>query len=927
MRLSLSEIRANAMRFAAEWRDAGSERAEAQTFWNELFQVFGIHRRSVASFEERVRNLKGRYDRIDVFYSGVMLGEHKSRGEDLSLAASQAFDYVQSLTREGRDVEIPRYIVVSDFARVAIHDSESVDAARPLALFHTDQLHENIAHFGFLSGYSTKPVDPEDPVNIEAVEILGVLHDELEQGGYCGHELERFLVRVLFCLFADDTGIFEPDAFKNMVESTRRDGSDLGPMLARLFDVLDRSPDARPAGLPEELRELPWVNGALFAERLGFADFHAAMRDALLECCRFRWSHISPAVFGSLFQSILAGEAGRKKRRQIGAHYTSERDILKLVRSLFLDDLNAEFKACADDKRKLEAFHAKLAGLRFLDPACGCGNFLVVAYRELRLLELEIVQRLHPPAGRQERFNLDAWLKLDVDQMHGIEIEEWPARIAEVAMWLVDHQMNQRVGAAFGQPVLRLPLRKSAKIVHGNALRIDWNDVLPVKKCSYVMGNPPFVGKQFMAADQERDMTDVCGHIKGYGLLDYVTAWYVTGARYLKSSAARAAFVSTNSICQGEQAAVIWPELLKSGVQIHFAHRTFAWMSEVRGKAHVHVVIVGFATRNGRGKTIVDYGDDETHPTTTPVSRINPYLVEGPNVVVTPRTTPICHVPPIVFGSMPNDGGHLLLSDEERAELLRTEPAARAYLRRIFGSEEFINGIRRWCLWLVDCPAAELRRMPEVMKRVAAVKKHRLASRRPTTQGLAETPALFGEIRQPATRYLLIPSVSSEDRRYIPIGFCRPDIIASNLALVVPGATMFHFGVLTSAMHMAWVRQVCGRLKSDFRYSNKLVYNNFPWPRNGSEKQKAAVEAAARAVLDTRDRFKGQTLADLYDPLAMPKALRDAHKLLDRAVDKCYRAAPFASERHRVEYLFDLYQHLSAPLTAPVKSRPRRRAT
>ncbi len=924
MRLSLGEIRQNALRFAADWRDAASERGEAQSFWTELFAVFGIRRRSVASFEERVRNLGGAYDRIDVFYSGVMIGEHKSRGEDLSRAASQAFDYVQSLTRAGRASELPQYIVVSDFETIVVYDLEASDPAAPVARFRTAKLHENIRHLGFLSGYTTRPVDPEDPINIQAVEVLGALHDALEAGGYAGHKLERFLVRVLFCLFADDTGIFPDEDFKALVKSSRNDGGDLGPLLARLFRVLDQPPAQRPVRLPEELRALPWVNGELFAESLDFADFDADMRGALLRCCDFNWSRISPAIFGSLFQSIMAGASGKRKRRQIGGHYTSERDILKLVRSLFLDDLKAELEAAGGDKRKLQAFHDKLASLRFLDPACGCGNFLVVTYRELRLLELEMLQRLYGGRIDTARLLLESLLKVDVDQLHGIEAEEWPARIAEVAMWLVDHQMNQKVGEAFGQPVLRLPLRKSARIAHANALRIDWNVVLPAARCSFVMGNPPFVGKQFMTPDQAADMAHVCGHIGGHGLLDYVTAWYVKAAEYMKGGATRAAFVSTNSICQGEQAAMIWPALLAAGVQIHFAHRTFEWMSEARGKAHVHVVIVGFALSNGRGKKITEYGADPANPTTTLVSRISPYLVEGPDVVVTPRAAAICNVPAIVFGSMPNDGGHLLLSDEERRALLRAEPAAAPFIRRLYGAEEFINGISRWCLWLVECTASDLRAMPEVLRRAAAVKQHRLASARLTTRRLAETPTLFGEIRQPTTRYLLIPSVSSESRPYIPIGFCKPTVIASNLALVVPGATLFHFGVLTSEMHMAWVRQVCGRLKSDFRYSNKLVYNNFPWPKEMSDKQRAAVETASQAVLDARAQFRGQTLADLYDPLAMPKTLRDAHRSLDRAVDKCYRTAAFESERRRIEYLLTLYQRLVAPLTAP-SHKPRGR--
>lgn len=582
MRLSLSEIRFRAMKFAAEWADVTSERAEAQTFWTDLFAVFGIKRRGVASFEEKVKNLTGAFDRIDVFYAGVMIGEHKSLGEDLSKAASQAFDYVQSLQREGRDSDLPQYIVVSDFQTIVIYDLDSTDAAVPVAKFKTAKLHDNIKHLGFLSGYTTKPVDPEDPINIEAVEVLGKLHDALEKGGYKGHQLERFLVRVLFCLFADDTAIFENEEFKTLIKGSREDGSDIGPLLARFFKVLDQDKPDRPARLPEELRDLPYVNGELFREDLGFAEFDASMRKALVTCCEFNWSRISPAVFGSLFQSIMAGESGARKRRQIGAHYTSERDIMKLVRSLFLDDLKAELAACGTSKSKLEAFQVKLASLRFLDPACGCGNFLVITYRELRELELQLLWLLYgtnKKTGMVKEFqtvlNLHELLKVDVDQMHGIEIEEWPARIAEVAMWLIDHQMNQKVGEAFGQPVRRLPLKKSAKIAHANALRIDWNDVLPAKKCNYVLGNPPFVGKQFMTEAQESDMEAVCGDIKGAGLLDFVTAWYVKAAAYLKGARARGAFVSTNSICQGEQAATLWPVLLKAGLKIAFAHRTF----------------------------------------------------------------------------------------------------------------------------------------------------------------------------------------------------------------------------------------------------------------------------------------------------------------------------------------------------------------
>lgn len=914
MKLALSEVRARALAFARDWEDARSERAEAQPFWQAFFAIFGIDRRSVASFEEKVRNLSGSFDRIDVFYKGVMLGEHKSRGHDLSKAASQAFDYVQLLTREGRSDEIPQYIVVSDFARFVIYDLESADPSEPVAQFPTEKLHENIRHFGFLSGYHSRPVDPDDPINVKAVEVLGELHDALEGGGYRGHQLERFLVRVLFCLFAEDTGIFDPDTFREIVEQSRWDGSDLGPALARLFRVLDTKPNERPANLPEDLKDLPYVNGELFTERLDFAEFSGPMRAALLKCCNFNWSRISPAVFGSLFQSVMAGEEGQRQRRQIGAHYTSERDIMKLIRSLFLDDLQAELKACGSDQRKLKAFQDKLAGLRFLDPACGCGNFLVVTYRELRLLELEVLRKLH--RGRDDAMQLfsGALLKVDVDQMYGIEIEEWPARIAEVAMWLIDHQMNLRVSEEFGKPVTRLPLKKGAKIYLGNALRTDWNTVLPASECSYVLGNPPFVGAKYQTDGQRGDMAHVCGSLRNAGLLDYVCGWYVKASEYMNGSDILCAFVSTNSISQGEQVGVLWPELFRRGLKIQFAHRTFKWMSEARGAAHVHVVIVGFTKSPRSPRRIYDYEGSESEPTILEARNVSPYLVEGPDLAITNRSTPLCESPDIGIGNKPIDGGNYLFTEAEMKEFVRAEPASKPLFRPWYGAEEFINGGHRWCLWLGDTDPSAIRQMPSVKERIARVKRYREQSRSAPTRALASTPTRFHVENMPTRRFLVIPGVSSEKRSYIPMGFLSPSAMSSNLLNVLPNATLFHFGVLTSEMHMAWVRQVCGRLKSDFRYSNKLVYNNFPWPQDVSPARKTAVEAAAQGVLDARDQFKGQTLADLYDPLTMPKALRDAHKKLDREVDKCYRSQPFQSERSRVEFLFNLYLKLTEPL-------------
>jgi hypothetical protein len=771
----------------------------------------------------------------------------------------------------------------------------------------------------------------EDSINLRAVAIMSDLHDALEAGGYKGHELERFLVRVLFCLFADDTGIFERESFRLYIEDrTKADGSDLGLHLARLFEVLNTPPDKRQKNLDESLAAFPYVNGDLFAEKLSFADFNRDMRNSLLACTRFDWSCISPAIFGSLFQGVMEP----RERRQIGGHYTSERDILKVARALFLDDLRAEFERVRRNKNHLKQFHRKLSRLRFFDPACGCGNFLVVTYRELRLLEIEVLKALN---GKQQHFDIQTLSLVNVDAFYGIEIGEWPARIAEVAMWLMDHQMNVRLSEAFGQYFVRLPLTKSPTIVCGNALRLDWRAVLPPDHCSYVLGNPPFVGGKFQTDEQRADMRSVARKVDGGGLLDYVAGWYFKAAEYIRDTKIVAGFVSTSSITQGEQVGALWNALSRRfGLKIHFAYRTFPWESEARGKAHVHVVIIGFAAFNADGKRIYECHDEKAMASAA--KNISPYLVEGPDRALANRQKPLCDVPEIGIGNKPIDGGYYLFTPEEKAQFLRAERGAKKFFRRWIGSDEFLNNLERWCLWLGECSPKELRQLPETKKRVALVAKYRRGEipakgkadeernkkRNELTRKLADTPTRFHVENMPKSKFLLIPKVSSERRRYIPAGFMSPPTLVSDLVFVFPKATLYHFGVLSSAMHMAWVRQVCGRLESRYRYSAKLVYNNYPWPDAPTEKQRSTVEAAAQAVLDAREGHlaAGETLADLYDPVAMPAKLVKAHAALDRAVERCYRRQPFTGERERVEFLFALYEKLAAPLLpTPRKSQ------
>ncbi len=927
MPLSWNEIRHRAIAFSREWAGAKSERAEKQTFWNEFFDIFGVRRRVVASFEEPVKKISGQYGYIDLFWPGTVLVEHKSLGKDLGKAESQAFQYIQELVRQGRMDEVPRYVIVSDFARIALHDLEPEEQL-DLPLFrglrvHTielplTQLHEYIHAFAFIPGYKQHKFEEQEPINLEAVAIMRRLHDTLGAGGYSGHRLERFLVRILFCLFAEDTGIFERESFHLYLDNrTAKDGSDLGLHLARLFDVLNTPPENRQANLDETLAAFPYINGELFAENLGFADFNADMRNALLGCAHFDWSRISPAIFGSLFQEVT------QERRQTGAHYTSERDILKVVRSLFFDELRAEFNRVKGSPAGLKRFHEKISALRFLDPACGCGNFLVITYRELRLLEIDILKILFPSGLREldvQRLSL-----VDVDAFYGIEICEWPARIAEVAMWLMDHQMNIRLSEEFGQYFVRLPLKKSPTIVCDNALRIDWKSILPPDRCSYILGNPPFVGKKARNAEQQADMQIVFGAINGTGVLDYVCCWYLRAAQYIRGTKITVGFVSTNSITQGEQPGILWPTLFSHyGIKIHFAHRTFAWESEARGKAHVHVVIIGFGAFDIHDKRIFDYEGNKENALVSQPANISPYLIEGNDRALQTRSTPVSDVAEMRFGSMPNDGGNLLLTDEERDHLLSESPEARPLIRPLLSADEYLNGRNRWCLWLEGVSPQTIRGIHEVYRRVKEVRTYRESSKRETTVKLASQPALFGENRQPASKYVLVPCHSSETRKYIPVSYFPPRYILNNSCLCLPNAKLYHFGVLSSSMHMVWVRQVCGRLKSDFRYSVNLVYNNYPWPEKPTAKQRAAVETTAQNVIDARKESPDSTLADLYDPLAMPAALVKAHDALDRAVDLCYRLQPFDSGRQRVEFLFALYEKLSAPLNFPAKKARRR---
>jgi hypothetical protein len=919
MPLSWNEIKDNALKFSREWAEESSEEAEAKSFWDGFFNIFGVSRRRVATFEQRIKKIGGKDGYIDLLWKGILLIEHKSRGQNLDRAYAQAKGYFPGL----KDADLPRYILVSDFACFRLYDlDEGTQSEFPLK-----DLYQNVRLFGFIAGYQTTSYKEQDPVNIEAAERMGRLHDKLKGIGYVGHELEVYLVRLLFCLFADDTGIFERHQFHDLIEQrTAEDGHDLAQWLGHLFQVLDTPHEKRLKALDEQLTAFPYIDGRLFNECLSLAAFDREMRRLLLDCCALDWSRISPAVFGALFQSVM----DPKLRRNLGAHYTSEKNILKLIKPLFLDGLRAEFEKLKKlgKKQPLYEFHQRLAKLKFFDPACGCGNFLVIAYRELRLLELEVLKAFLANQGTAFiNISVDPFIHCNVDQFYGIEIEEFPAQIAQTALWLMDHQMNLKVSEAFGQYYVRLPLRKSATIIHGNALQLNWREIVKPGELSYILGNPPFGGSKYLNDIQREEIARIFSDVPGAGILDYVAAWYRKTAGYMEDNPSiKAAFVSTNSITQGEQVGVLWPALLKRGVEIHFAHRTFRWSSEARGKAAVHCVIIGFALHDAQEKWIFDYETPQSEPYVITAADINPYLMDGPDVVLEKRSRPVSPVPVMKFGNQPIDGGHLIFTPEEKAEFHVQEPEAERLFRRFIGADELINGIDRWCLWLTDASPDQLRRLPKVMERLEAVKRFRLESKREATRELAATPASFAFISHEERDYLLIPSVSSERRNYIPIGFMPASVIASNLCLIVPGATLHHFAILSSAMHMAWVRAVCGRLKSDYRYSAGIVYNNFPWPQNSTEKQIQAIEQAAKTVLDARAWYPSASLADLYDPLAMPPDLIKAHQKLDEAVDAAYDKKKFSGDAERVAFLFGLYQAITGILEPAAEKLGKKRS-
>lgn len=911
--ISLNEIRTRCAQFVLEWRDAtGGEKQEDQSFVRDLLMAFGISETKAALYQKKVQRAStGNDGFIDALVPGLLLIEMKSAGRSLAIAEAQALDYIHNLS----DAEAPRYVLTSDFKRFRLLDIKAPKGS-DLVEFDLESLPAKAEALAFLAGYQTRSFGSAEQAeaSVKAAKIMGGLYEALEGSGYSEHESSIFLVRTLFALYADDAGLWQRESFTDFIETrTAFDGSDLGGQLTLLFQVLNQPSDKRVTKLDELLMRFPYVNGGIFAEPLTIPSFDKRMRDQLLRACAFNWSSISPAIFGSLFQAVKDAAS----RRKLGEHYTTERNIRKLIDPLFLDELRNEFDENSNNLPALVKLRESISKMRFLDPACGCGNFLVVAYKEMRQLELEIVLRLQALGDKSSvpaLFFNKSDLAVQLDHFAGIEIEEWPARIAETALRLAEHQANQVMELALGRAPEALPLDTLSNIKVANALEVDWADLLPNEpnSKSVILGNPPFLGHISREKEQTEDLIRVWGR-KDIGRLDYVTAWYKKASDLLSNRRdAKFAFVSTNSITQGEPVPALFGPLFEAGWRISFAHQTFPWSSEAPGEAHVHCVIVGFdKTKNKRCELFI-YPSSKSEPTQLSVDSVNAYLANARNVFVDQRREALNQdLPPVSMGSMPRDGGHLLINSVEDYEAVISDPIAAKYVRKYAMGNELINNIPRWCLWLVDLDPADLRKSNVLKDRLHKVAESRRASGAASTRQMAETPHLFGQRSQSSAPYLAIPKVFSETRRYATVDYLLPEVIAGDKIYKCDDPTGFAFAIASSSMFITWQKAIGGRLKSDPSFSNTLVWNNIPLPPLTPD-IKSEVIAAGKAILEYRQTLQGVSLADLYNPLAMKPELIKLHNQLDKAVDKAFGAKKVVqTNTEREHILFDRYAELT----------------
>ena len=991
--MKANEQQAAAKKFVKEWSGKGYEKGECQKFWLDLLcNVFGVQDfADFIFFEEQVKEKIAFTSKaqkaqtitnfIDVYIPSTrVMIEQKSSNKDLRERIRQSdgkyLTPYQQAKRYVADLPLsqhPKWIVTCNFSEFLVYNMEN-PTDEPEQIFLKD-LPKEYHRLNFLVDARSEHIQREVVISVKAGEIVGKIYDALlpEFGDKPTaedlHALNVLCVRLVFCLYAEDAGIFQKEQFYNYLKSFRAENMRVA--LRELFRVLDTKPEDRDRFMENKLAEFPYVNGSLFHEKDGETIPPISEKTAEIILTHgsldFDWSNISPTIFGAVFESTLNPET----RRKGGMHYTSIENIHKVIDPLFLNDLNAEFLAIRETKtaktrnEKLATFQKKLGSLNFLDPACGSGNFLTETYASLRKLENKCIQLRLGSNPAFDVYGDEFKLQVNIDQFYGIEINDFAVNVAKTALWIAENQMMKETAQILGRNLDFLPLKTNATIVEGNALRMDWEylnekdsepsisadkvnivspkdldsnrpmiiaepgkhyktltvitDDLHIGKAEsthsknhydYIMGNPPFIGARLMTAEQKGELQTIFKNVKNNGNLDYVSCWYKKTADLIKRTNSKAALVSTNSISQGEQPAILWDSLLASGMQIDFAYRTFRWDSESEQMAHVHCVIIGFSSASNESEKYNQKMIYNADGKKIQAQNINPYLMDAPNILIKSRQVPLCDVPEIGIGNKPIDGGNYLFTEEEKLAFVKKEPESEKYFKKWIGSDEFINRYHRWCLWLGDCSPAEIRKMNECYKRVQSVKAFRLASKSDPTRKLAEKPTRFHVENFPKGTYIVIPKVSSENRRYIPIGFLTPEIFASDLVFIIPDATLYHLGVLTSNIHMAWVRAVCGRLESRYRYSKDIVYNNFPWS-NPSDAQKARIEATAQAILDIRAKYPDSSLADLYDELTMPADLRKAHTENDHAVMEAYGFSPKMTEDEIVAELFKMYEKLT----------------
>jgi hypothetical protein len=924
--LSMNEIRARAARFIREWQgEPADERQQAQSFVRDLLGVYGITQTRAAFYEKRVkRSSTGTRGYIDALIPGLAIIEMKSGGKDLAAAERQALDYIDDLP----DPEVPRWVLTSDFHRFRLLDLRAeADFVQEFAL---SELRENADQLAFLAGYGERDFGSkaQEAASIKAAKLMASLYEALEGSGYDDHEASVFLVRTLFALYADDSGVWDRDLFLEFLETrTATDGSDLGPELSLLYQVMGREPSRRQSNLDELIARFPYVNGGVFEEPLSIPSFDAAMRDRLIAAAMFNWSAISPAIFGSLFQAVKDKSA----RRELGEHYTTETNILKVIGPMFLDELRQRFTNDYHDATKLKKLRADMGQMRFLDPACGCGNFLVVGYRQMRGLDLEVLLRIQELSGETARtmFFTDEHLAVRLSSFHGVELEEWPAQIAATALHLVEHQANQAMELALGAAPDSLPLDRIRSIVIGNALRVDWATIVDPTEHLYIMGNPPFLGHATRSPQQAQELRDVWRR-DDIGRLDYVTGWYAKAIELLgrPGYGGEFAFVSTNSIAQGEPVPALFGPVFSAGWRIKFAHRTFAWTSEAPGAAAVHCAVIGFDQSPRKRARLFDYsGNLKGKPVEIPVvDQLNGYLVDGPNVLVEQRRTPLAvDLPPMVFGNMARDGGHLLVEPGDYDEVM-ADPIAAKYVRPFVGARQLIHNEPRWCLWLVELDPGDIARSQILHGRLDAVRQFRKGSTADSTRQMAETPHLFGQRSQPDTPYVCVPRHASETRRFFPTAVFASDVICGDANFKADDPDGLAFAVISSSAFITWQRAVGGRIKSDLRFSNTLTWNTFPLPAL-SDTQRTAIIAGGHAVLAARELHPERSLADHYNPLAMSPELLRAHRDLDAAVDKVFGLRGVATESDRLRALFISYGQVTASDELAISAKPIRRTT